>query len=147
MAFGCCFQVFSDWFLQGFTSDHTIPRKLTTNEVCVRDEGPTSNPVKISNILNKHFASVGQKFGRQLSSSSRHFAAYYKNTTYLKSFFLAPVARAEVESQTVSIPSNKTYVFYSSPTIKVSIAVPWQKSFISLSSWVNTRLRKSCLLI
>lgn len=88
----------------------------------MRDERLTSNPGKISYFLNKQFASVGQKLARQLSSSSRHFADYYKNTTYLKSFFFAPVTPAVVESQIVSIPSNKAYGLYSSPTILLKCA-------------------------
>ena len=65
----------------------------------LESNGTTSNAAKISNILNKHFASVGHKLASQLPCSSCHFTDYYHHITYSKSFFFAPVTPADLNSK------------------------------------------------
>ena len=88
----------------------------------LESNGTTSNAAKISNILNKHFASVGHKFASQLPCSLCHFTDYYNHITYSKSFFFAPVTPAEVELEIISIPNNKAHGLYSCPEVLLKCA-------------------------
>ena len=75
------------------------------------------DPSKISNILNKHFSSVGRKLDSRLPSSSKDFGSFLlKSKSPKSSFFFEPVISDEVRLEILSMPNNKSYGLYSCPT-------------------------------
>ena len=48
----------------------------------------TRNPSKITNILNDHFSTIGQKLASNISNSNKHFSDYLAPGVYAHSFFL-----------------------------------------------------------
>ena len=74
------------------------------------------DPSKISNILNKHFSSVGHKLDSRLTSLSQDFSSFLlKSKSPKSSFFFEPVISNEVRLEILSMPNNKSYGLYSCP--------------------------------
>lgn len=74
-----------------------------------------NNPSKISNILNKHFASIGQKLANQVPDSPYDFTDYLGHIDQEHSFFFHSVTKEEVECEIMLTPNNKSYGLYSCP--------------------------------
>ena len=82
--------------------------------------------LKISNIFNAHFTTMGQKLASRFSTSDNLFSLYLGDSVN-ESFFFNAVSAYEVQEQISSIPGNKTYGLYSFPTFLLKLS----KSIIS----------------
>ena len=80
------------------------------------NSGFTQDQSLIATILNDHFASIGHRLASKLLQSPHHLADYYRQTSFLNSFFCAPVTPYEVQLEILSIPNNKAHGLYSCPT-------------------------------
>ena len=82
-------------------------------------------PMKLSSILNKHFASCGSTLAAKLPHSERHFSEYLVNSPM--TFYFDPVTPGEVESETSLLSLNKSHGVYSCPVNILKVA----KTFVS----------------
>ena len=57
------------------------------------------DPMKLSSILNKHFASCGSTLAAKLPHSERHFSEFLVNSPMTFYFVQVPVTPGEVESE------------------------------------------------
>ena len=73
------------------------------------------DPLVNANILNSHFASVGNRLASELLNSNRHFSNYLPRTTYSGSFVFETVLPSEIELEIIMAPSNKAHGLYSCP--------------------------------
>ena len=90
---------------------------ITAVKDLINDGAVAREPSKISNIMNKHFASVGGRLAGKLAPPRRHFLEYVsKCKSPSSSFFFRPVTPQEVKLEISSILNNKSYGLYSSPT-------------------------------
>ena len=74
------------------------------------------NPQRIANILNEHFASVGEKLASRIPASGDHRDFLKKNKSPSSSFMFKPVTAREVELERLALPNNKSHGLYSCPT-------------------------------
>ena len=77
--------------------------------------GVIQKPAKITNIFKLHFASIGRRLVRNISTPRKNFQDYLAVTNRYLSFFFDPVTLSEVELEILATPSNKVYGLYSSP--------------------------------
>ena len=75
----------------------------------------TNDTSKLPNIINNFFAKVGQNLTNEFPASNNHFADYLNDMDQPNSFFYEPATTAELEKEINSLPSNKSYGFYSCP--------------------------------
>ena len=73
------------------------------------------DPLVNANILNSHFASVGNRLASELPNSNRHFSNYLPRTTNSGSFVFETVLPSEIELEIIMAPSNKAHGLYSCP--------------------------------
>ena len=81
---------------------------------------------QIRNIINEHFATVGNRLANNLPIPQKHHLNYVDKCKSPISFFLfQPVLPEELQSEILLVPNDKSYGLYSSPTKlpKCSIAV------------------------
>ena len=83
---------------------------------CPNNNEITRNPSKITNILNDHFSTIGQKLASNISNSNKHFSDYLAPDGYAHSFFFNPVLFIEIESEIISLPMYNAHGLYSCPT-------------------------------
>ena len=77
----------------------------------------SSNPNRIANILNKHFASVGPKLANKLPSVQRNYFDFLnRSNSPDTSFAFNLVTETEVKLEISRIPNNKSHGLYSCPT-------------------------------
>ena len=77
----------------------------------------SSNPNRIANILNKHFASVGPKLANKLPSVQRNYFDFLsRSNSPDMSFAFNLVIPSEVKLEISRIPNNKSDGLYSCPT-------------------------------
>ena len=77
----------------------------------------SSNPNRIANILNKHFASVGPKLANKLPSVQRNYFDFLsRSNSPDTSFAFDLVIPSEVKLEISRIPNNKSHGLYSCPT-------------------------------
>ena len=77
----------------------------------------SSNPNRIANILNKHFASVGPKLVNKLPSVQRNYFDFLnRSNSPDTSFAFNLVTPSEVKLEISRIPNNKSHGLYSCPT-------------------------------
>jgi len=93
---------------------------------------------QIPNILNKHFASVGTRLGSKLPSPHEHPLDYVSKCISPVSFLLFEhVFPDEIRSEILSIPNDKSYGLYSSPTkllkLSSSIIAPVLSELLNIS--------------
>ena len=74
------------------------------------------NPQRIANILNEHFASVGEKLARKIPASGDHHDFLKKTKSSASSFMFKPVTAREVELEILALPNNNSHGLYSWPT-------------------------------
>ena len=78
----------------------------------------TNNKSIISNVLNKHFTSIGTKLAARLPNSEKHFTQFlYNNKSPSSSFLFQPITPDEVKQQVTWI------LFFSDVHFKVCV---WQ---------------------
>ena len=70
---------------------------------------------KLSNIINKHFSSIGPKLANKTPPSRKSFSDYLRYVNQNDSFFYAPVSHSEIENEILALPINKSYGLYSCP--------------------------------
>ena len=92
---------------------------------------------QIPNIPNTHFASVGTRLASKLPSPPRHHLDYVsKCISPLSSFLFEQVFPDEIRSEILSIPIDKFYGLYSSPTkllkLSSSIIAPVLSELLSI---------------
>ena len=73
------------------------------------NKGIAEDPTEISDILNKHFASVGHRLASTLPSSKLPFQRYLNDPGPSNSFYFAPVTTLEIETEISLLPSNKAH--------------------------------------
>ena len=77
---------------------------------------------KLPGVINKHFASVGQKLASRVPNSNTHFADYLKHIKQKKSFYFSSISEKEVEREIMTIPNNKSHGLYSYPVKIIKLA-------------------------
>ena len=76
----------------------------------------TDSKPRIPNILNEYFTSVGPSLANKLPPFEKHFTEYLdKKKSPFTSFFFTPISHKEIKLETLSMPQNKSYGFYSFP--------------------------------
>ena len=76
----------------------------------------TNNKSIISNVLNKHFTSIGTKLAAKLPNSEKHFTQLlYENKSPSSSFLFQPITPDEVKQQVTWI------LFFSDVHFKVCV--------------------------
>ena len=75
----------------------------------------THNPSRIPNILNEHFATIGNKLAMRLSTRSNYMDYLAKSKSPNSSFLFQPVSPEEVKFEILSLSNNKSHVPYSCP--------------------------------
>ena len=76
-----------------------------------------NDPLRIPNIVNKYFSSVGNNLATKLPEAKHPCTDYLCNSKSPDtSFFLKPVTPHEVKLEILSIPNNKSSGLYSCPT-------------------------------
>ena len=96
-------------------SNNKKSRKSITN---LKD--PSTNKLaykrnEVANILNKHFATIGQKLSSYIPDSSTQFTEFLRGINVNESFFFNPVTPEEVELEILQTPSIKSFGLYSFP--------------------------------
>ena len=86
------------------------------------DNSTTKDPLKMSNIFNRYFTSVGHNLATQVPRSSHRFTEYLSLNNNSGSFFLDPVSPDDIEREIWYIPKNKAYGLYSCPIRILSCA-------------------------
>ena len=77
----------------------------------------TSDPSRIANVFNDHFASVGPKLANKLPTVQREYFDFLnRSNSPDSSFAFNLVTPAEVELEILGIPINKSHGLYSCPT-------------------------------
>ena len=74
------------------------------------------NPQRIANILNEHFAYVGEKLASKIPASGDHRDFLKKTKPAASSFMFKPVTAREVELGILALPNNKSHGLYFCPT-------------------------------
>ena len=94
-----------------------------------------TDPSKLPNIINRHFASVGSKLASKVPQHHKHFTDYLVHIDQKNSFFFEPVTKEEVELEIMATPNNKAYGLYSCPSFILKLS----KQFICkpLSELIN----------
>lgn len=106
--------------------NNLISSKKTTNK-CINtilkpnSSVKTSNQFEISNILNKHFATVGNKLSSKFSLPQNSFSTYLGNSVK-ESFYFDAVSTSEILKEIGLIPKNKSYGLYSCPTFFLKLS-------------------------
>ena len=99
-------------FLLGGGHKNGVPR-VKPND----NDSVTSDPSRIANVLNDHFASVGPKLANKLPTVQRkYFDFLNRSNSPASSFAFNLVTPAEVELEILRIPINKSHGLYSCPT-------------------------------
>ena len=103
---------------EGINSLLNRKKKHTKTIETLKNPGSSTYTIdksKISNILNEHFTSVGANLAKELQTPEKHFSEFLDLNK-------SPVSPSEVKLEILSMPSNKSYGFYSCPTFLLKIA-------------------------
>ena len=73
----------------------------------------TSKPSRISDILNEHFASVGNKLAGKLSPQSNHMNYLSKSRSPDSSFFFKPTTPDDIKQEILLLTNSKSHGLYS----------------------------------
>ncbi|CAB4013442.1 Hypothetical predicted protein [Paramuricea clavata] len=82
----------------------------------------TFDPKNISNILNKHFATCGQRLAAKMPHSEKHYSDYLQltnslnYTSQLDSFVFIPITERDIELEIITLPTKKAEGLYSCPS-------------------------------
>ena len=80
------------------------------------NQGISHDPLENANILNRHFASIGNRLASDLSSSDKSFRDYLPLNVPSCSFVFDSVLPSEIELEIMLTPTNKSHGLYSCPT-------------------------------
>ena len=82
----------------------------------IEDNSVSSNQSEISNILNKHFATIGHNLASKIPPSSSSFLSFMPpRLSSVGSFVFKPVIQGEIEDEIRLLPLNKAAGLYSTP--------------------------------
>ena len=74
------------------------------------DNQQTTNPSRLTNIFNSHFATIGNRLANRLPASQHSFNDFLvKSIPTQSSFLFQPVTPAEAQLEILSTPSNKAH--------------------------------------
>ena len=79
------------------------------------DGSLSTYPSEISNVLNKHFASVGHNLASKLPPSKHSFNEYLTNNRLPNSFNFEPIIPTDISAQIQALPLYKSYGMFSCP--------------------------------
>ena len=93
------------------------PKQTITSIRAPNNKRVISDAQDISNVLNKHFATVGHKLASGTPHSKLNFRTYLQGLSPANSnsFFFDPIIPAEVNNEIVSLSYNKAHGLYSFP--------------------------------
>lgn len=80
------------------------------------NQGISHDPLENANILNRHFASIGNRLASDLPSSDKSFRDYLPLNVPSCSFVFDTVLSSEIELEIMLTPTNKSHGLYSCPT-------------------------------
>ena len=80
------------------------------------NQGISHDPIENANILNRHFASIGNRLASDLPSSDKSFRDYLPPNVPSCSFVFDSVLPSEIELEIMLTPANKSHGLYSCPT-------------------------------
>ena len=80
------------------------------------NQGISHDPLENANILNRHFASIGNRLASDLPSSDKSFRDYLPLNVPSCSFVFDSVIPSEIELEIMLTPINKSHGLYSCPT-------------------------------
>lgn len=101
---------------------------------------------QIPNILNMHFASVGNRLASKLSSPPKHHLDYFnKCINPLSTFLFEQVFPDKIRSEILSISNDKSYDLYSSPTKLLKLSSSIKASI--LSELLNISIKSGTLTL
>ena len=87
------------------------------------DNQQTTNPSRLTNILNIHFATIGNRLANRLPASQHSFNDFLvKSKPTQSSFLFQIVTPAEVQLEILSTPNNKAHGLYSCPTYLLKLS-------------------------
>ena len=97
-------------------NQRTKSRVLTKLKDPTNNNQITQNPSRLPNILNKHFANVGNLIASKLPKKDNYMSYLSKLKSPDSSFFFKPITQEEVKQEILSLPNNKSCGLYSCPT-------------------------------
>ena len=80
------------------------------------NQGISHDPLENANILNRHFASIGNRLASDLPSSDKSFRDYLPLNVPSCSFVFDSVLPSEIELEIMLTPTNKSHGLYLCPT-------------------------------
>ena len=87
----------------------TSKKKVNQISIIKKPDGSLStDPSEISNVLNKHFASVGHNLASKLPPSKHSFNEYLTNNRLPNSFNFEPIIPNDVSAQIQALPLYKS---------------------------------------
>ena len=94
----------------------TSKKKVNQISIIKKPDGSLStDPSEISNVLNKHFASVGHNLASKLPPSKHSFNEYLTNNRLPNSSYFEPIIPNDVSAQIQALPLYKSYGMFSCP--------------------------------
>ena len=76
----------------------------------------TNDPLELPDILNHHFATIGNKLANDLPQANSNYTDYLDEFVSPESFSFIPVTSSEVETEISLLQCNKASGLYSMPT-------------------------------
>lgn len=64
---------------------------------------------RISEIMNKHFTSVGSNLASKIAPTNKYFSDYLAHIKQKDLFFFVPVTKEEAEEEICNLPTRKLY--------------------------------------
>ena len=101
---------------ESFNNQRRKSRVLTKLKDPSNNNQITQNPSRLPNILNKHFANVGNLLASKLPKKDNYMSYLCKLKSPDSSLFFKPITSEEVKQEILSLPNNKTCGLYSCPT-------------------------------
>ena len=98
--------------------------------------GISYNPSEIPDIMNNHFATIGNNLSSKIPQPSTSFTSYLPRFAHSGSFVFEPVLPTEIELEIISIPLNKATGLYSCPTRMLKCIMPHINSASSAYQYV-----------
>ena len=97
------------------------------------NQGISHDPLENVNIhvLNRHFASIGNRLASDLPGSDKSFQDYLPLNVPSCSFVFDPVLPSEIGLEIMLTPTNKSHGLYSCPTRLLK----WSRHIISAPLW------------
>ena len=85
-------------------------KKVNQISIIKKPDGSLStDPSEISNVLNRHFASVGHNLASKLPPSKHSFNEYLTNNRLPNSFNFEPIIPTDISAQIQALPLYKSY--------------------------------------